>query len=36
MSLLQKFKTNSKCVGSRHYSGTNNIRGFVTSKILKC
>ena len=28
MSLLNKFKTNSYCVGCRHYSGTNNIRGF--------
>ena len=26
MSLLNKFKTNSYCVGGRHYSGTNNIR----------
>ena len=29
MSLLQKFKTISYCVGGRHYSGTNNIRGFI-------
>ena len=29
MSLLQKFQTNSYCVGGRHYSGTNNIRGFI-------
>ena len=29
MSLLQKFKTNSYCVGGRHYSGTNNIGGFI-------
>ena len=35
MSLLQKFKTNSYCVGGRHYSGTNNIRGFITSKGTK-
>ena len=35
MSLLQKFKTNSNCVGGRHYSGTNNIRGFITSKSTK-
>ena len=35
MSLLQKFKTNSYCVGGRHYSGTNNIRGFITSKCTK-
>ena len=26
MSLLNKFKTNSYCVGGRHYSGTVNIR----------
>ena len=39
MSLLNKFKANSYCVGGRHYSGTNNIRGFITSKVnkmLKC
>ena len=38
MSLLNKFKTNSYCVGGRHYSGTNNIGGFLTSngtKMLK-
>ena len=35
MSLLQKFKTNSYCVGGRHYSVTNNIRGFITSKFTK-
>ena len=35
MSLLNKFKTNSYCVGGRHYSGTNNIRGFFTSKGTK-
>ena len=35
MCLLQKFKTNSCCVGGRHYSGTNNIRGFITSKGTK-
>ena len=35
MSLLEKFKTNSYCVGGRHYSGTNNIRGFITSKGTK-
>ena len=38
MSPLQKFKTNSYCVGGRHYSGTNNIRGFIgepTSRITK-
>ena len=32
MSLLYKFKTNSYCVGGRHYSGTNNVSGAVTSK----
>ena len=32
MSLLNKFKTNLDCVGGRHYSGTNNIRGAITSK----
>ena len=35
MSLLNKFKTKSYCVGGRHYSGTNNIRGFITSKGTK-
>ena len=35
MSLLQKFKTNSYCVGGRHYCGTNIIRGFITSKGTK-
>ena len=34
-SLLNRFKTNSYCVGGRHYSGTNNIRGFITSKGTK-
>ena len=32
MSLLNKFITNSYCVGGRHYSGTINISGDVTSK----
>ena len=32
---MKKFKTNSYCVGGRHYSGTNNIRGFITSKGAK-
>ena len=32
MSLLSKFKTNSYCVGGRHYSGTINISGAITSK----
>ena len=35
MGLLQKFKTNSYCVGGRHDSGTNNITGFITSKGTK-
>ena len=35
LSLLQKFKTNSHCVGGRHYSGTNNIRGVVSTKGTK-
>ena len=35
MSLLNKFKTKSYCVGGRHYSGTNNIRGFFNSKGTK-
>ena len=35
MSLLNKFKTNSYCVGRRHYSGTNNIRGAIASKSTK-
>ena len=32
MRLLNKFKTNLYCVGGRHYSGTINIRGFVSTK----
>ena len=32
MGLLNTFKTNSYCVGCRHYSGTNNIIGAITSK----
>ena len=35
MSLLQKFKTISYFVGGRHYYGTNNISGFITSKGTK-
>ena len=38
MSLSNEFKTKSYCVGGRHYSGTINIRGFVSlkgTKILK-
>ena len=35
MSLLQKFKTNSYCVGGRHYSGTTSIHGFISAKRTK-
>ena len=35
MSLLNKFKNNSVCVGGRHYSGTNKISGAITSKGTK-
>ena len=35
MSILYKFKTNSYCVGGRHYSGTNKISGAITSKGTK-
>ena len=35
MSLLQKFKNNSFYVGGRHYTGTNNIREFITAKVTK-
>ena len=35
MSILNKFKANSYCVGGRHFSGTNNIRDFITSKGTK-
>ena len=35
MSSFSKFKTNSNCVGGRHYSGSNKIRGVVTSKVTK-
>ena len=35
MSLLNKFKTNSYCVGGRHYSGTIKIRGVVSAKGTK-
>ena len=35
MRVFKKFKTNSHCVCGRHYSGTNNIRGFITSKGTK-
>ena len=35
MSLLNKFKTYSYCIGGRHYSGTNDIRGFVSAKGTK-
>ena len=32
MSSFIKFKTSSYCVGGRHYSGINNVKGVVTSK----
>ena len=35
MSLLNKFKTISYCVGGRHYSCTNNISGAIASKSTK-
>ena len=35
MSNINEFKTNSYCVEGRHYSGTNNIRGFLFSKGTK-
>ena len=35
MSSFNRFKTNSYCVGRRHYSGTKNIRGVVTAKGTK-
>ena len=35
MSLLNKFKISSYCVGGRHYSGIVNIRGAITSKGTK-
>ena len=35
MSFLYKFKTNSYCVDGRHYSGTNNIQGFISAKGTK-
>ena len=35
MSTFNKFKTNSYCVGGRHYSGTNNIRGVIVAKGTK-
>ena len=35
MSPSNKFKTNSYCVGGRHYSGTINIRGVVSAKGTK-
>ena len=35
MSCSNRFKSNSYCVGGRHYSGTNNIRGVVTAKGTK-
>ena len=35
MSLLPTFKTNSYCVGGRHYNGTKNIRGFISARGTK-
>ena len=35
MSLLNKVKTNSYCVGGRHYSDTNNISGLLLLKGTK-
>ena len=35
MGFLNKFKINSYCVGGRHYSGTVNIRGAITSERSK-
>ena len=35
MSAFSKFKTNSWCVGGRHYSGTSNIKGDITQKGTK-
>ena len=35
MSSFNKFKTISYCVGGRHYSGTNNIRGVISTKGTK-
>ena len=35
MSSFNKFKTNSYCVGGRHYSGTINIRGVISAKGTK-
>ncbi len=32
---FNKFKTNSYCVGGRHYSGTNNIYGDINDKGVK-
>ena len=36
MSSFNKFKTNSYCVGGRHYNGTNNGRGLSQPKELRC
>ena len=35
MSIVNKFKTNSYCIGRRYYNGANNIRGVVTAKGTK-
>ena len=36
MRSCNKFKTNSYCVGGRHYSSTDNIRGVVSAEELRC
>ena len=35
MSSFNNFKTNSYCVGGRHYRGTSNFQGVITSKSTK-
>ena len=35
MRNFDNFKSDSYCVGGRHYSGTNNFRGVVTAKGTK-
>ena len=35
MSSFNKIKTNTYCVGGRHYSGNNKIRGVVSAKGTK-
>ena len=36
MSNFIQFKTSSYCVGGRHCSGTNNMRGLSLQKELRC